>query len=48
MSVNEHDPVPSESVAVQDWPVEVVMATVPDGGVVVLLATVVVQFTGVP
>jgi hypothetical protein len=46
--VSEHEPVPSESVAVQDWPMEVVMVTVPDGGVLVPLATVAVQFTVVP
>jgi hypothetical protein len=48
MSVKEHDPVPSESVAVQDWPVGTVIVTVPDGGVVVPLETVAVQFIVVP
>ncbi len=46
--VSEQDPVPPERVAVQDWPVEVVIVAVPDGGVVVPLATVAVQFTVVP
>ncbi len=46
--VSEHEPVPSERVAVQDWPVEVVIVTVPEGGVVVPLPTVAVQFTVVP
>jgi hypothetical protein len=47
-SVKEHEPEPLESVAVQDWPVEVVMLTVPEAGVVKLLVTVAVQFTVVP
>jgi len=48
MPVSWQVAVPLESVALQDWPVEVVMVTVPVGGVLVPLETVAVQVTVVP